>query len=150
VRTTFLFPFLLFASSLLSAAQRIGPCPPSTPRSTQNVSELRGVVVDENLAVVPKVKVRLQVPEGKDFRDTSATETDPTGQFSFKAQPIEGSRLVFASPPGLCSATIPVRYSKAGLKGIRLTLPVAASDSCLRDCDSKWRVEEMTGREGRE
>ncbi len=92
MRTTFLFPFLLFASSLLSAAQRIGPCPPSTPRSTQNVSELRGVVVDENLAVVPKVKVRLQVPEGKDFRDTSATETDPTGQFSFKAQPIEGSR----------------------------------------------------------
>jgi hypothetical protein len=111
---------------------------------------LKGVVVDENSAVISKVKVRLQVPDGKDFRDIVAAETDPTGRFNFEAQPSGNYRLVFAGVTGFCRATIPVRYSKAGFKGIRLTLPVAASDSCPQDCDSKLKVEEMTGREGRE
>ena len=150
MRRSFLLLFLLFAWDLLSSGQRAGPCPPNLPRSPQSIKELRGVVVDENSALIPKVKVRLQVSDGKYFRDIGATETDPTGQFSFEAQPAERFRLVFAGPLGFCRATIPARYSKAGLKGIRLTLPVASSDSCPRDCDSKLKVGEMTGREGRE
>jgi len=150
VKRLFLLLFLLSASGLPSSGQRIGPCLPSPPRSPQNIMELRGVVVDENSAVIPRVKVRLQVPNGKDFRDVAATETDPIGQFSFETQPSGNYRLVFAGLSGFCRATIPVRYSKAGFKGIRLTLPVAASDSCPRDCDSRLKVEEMTGREGRE
>lgn len=150
MKRTSLLLFMLFAWGLLSSGQRIGPCPPNPPRSPQNIQELRGVVVDENSAVIPKVKVRLQVSDGKDFRDIGATETDPTGRFSFEAQPSGNYRLVFAGLLGLCRATIPVRYSKAGFKGIRLTLPVAASDSCSQDCESKLKVEEMSGREGRE
>ncbi|MGP8095404.1 MAG: carboxypeptidase-like regulatory domain-containing protein [Candidatus Sulfotelmatobacter sp.] len=107
------------------------------------------MVVDENSAVIPKVKVRLQVPDGKDFRDIGGTETDATGRFSFEPRRPGQYRLVFR-PVGFCPAEIPVRYSAAGLKGIRLTLPVAPSDSCPQDCDRNLKVEEMTGREGRE
>ena len=130
MRLTSLLPFLLFASSLLSGAQRIGPCPPSTPRTPQDVNELRGVVVDQTSAVVPKVKVRLQVPAGKGFRDIATSETGPAGRFGFESQPSGNYRLVFAGPLGFCDATIPVRYSKQGFAGIQLTLPTAASDSC--------------------
>jgi hypothetical protein len=143
--------FLILAGTALSSGQRVGLCPPNPnlPRNRQNVRELKGVVVDENLAVIPNVKVRLQMPDGKDFRDIGAIETDPTGRFSFEARPPGNYRLVFAGC-GFCPATIPVEYSKAGFKGVRLTLPVAASDSCAQDCDRRLRVEEMTGGEGHE
>jgi hypothetical protein len=111
---------------------------------------LKGLVVDRTSALVPKVKVKLQVSDGKDFRDVGATETDPNGQFGFESQPPGNYRLLFVGPKGFCRATIPVSYSKAGFMGIRLTLGVATSDSCPQDCDSKLKVEEMTGREGRE
>ena len=149
MKYTSLLLLLLFACGLLSSGQRIGACPPSPPRSPQNVKELRGVVVDDNLAVVPKVKVRLQVPDDEDFLDIGATETDLNGQFSFEARPFGNYRFVFAVP-GFSPAIIPVGYSKAGFKGIRLTLPAAVSDSCPKDWDSRLKVEEMTGREGRE
>jgi hypothetical protein len=106
------------------------------------------VVVDRNVAVIPRVKVKLQTPEGENFREVGATETDATGRFSFKAPASGNYRLAFAGPLGFCPAAIPIEYSKAGLKGIRLMLPVAATDSC--DCESKVKVDEMTGREGRE
>jgi 5-hydroxyisourate hydrolase-like protein (transthyretin family) len=150
VKSTSLFIFLLFASSILSSGQRIGPCPPNPPRIPQNIKALTGVVVDENSAPVPKVKVKLQVPDGKELRDIAATETDLNGRFSFEAQPSGNYRLIFASVPSFASATIPVRYLKAGFKGIRLTLPIAPSDSCPQDWESRLKVEEMTGREGRE
>ena len=150
MKTTSLLLFLLFAGSLLSRGQRVGPCSPSPGRSPEDIKEFRGVVVDQNLAVIPKVKVRVQVPDGKDFRDIGATETDPNGRFDFEARPSGNYRLAFAGPAGFCSAAIPVRYSKRGLKGMRLILPVAASDTCPDDCDSRLKIEEMTGHEGHE
>lgn len=140
---------VLVFMSLLSSGQRIGPCPPSSARVPENIRELRGVVVDENLAVVPKVKVTLQVPDGGGFREIGKTETGPAGQFSFEAQPFGKYRLAFKQL-GFCAVIIPVKYSKAGFKGMRLTLPVAASESCPQDCDSRLKMGEMTGREGRE
>jgi hypothetical protein len=104
VRHTFLILLLLFAEALLSSAQRIGRCPANAPRDAERLRELRGVVVDRNLAVIPKVKIRLQVPEGEDFREVEATETDPTGRFSFKAKPSENYRLVFTGPLGFCTS----------------------------------------------
>ena len=141
---------LLFTPSLLFSGQRIGSCPPSLERSPQNISELRGVVVDENLAVIPNVTVRLLAPDGRVFREVAMIETDQRGHFHFERQSPGKYRLVFKGANGFSPATIPVRYSKAGLKGMRLTLPVAASDSCPQDCESGLKVEEMTGREGRE
>ncbi len=91
------------------------------------------MVVDENSAVVPKVKIKLQVPDGKEFRDIAATETDPNGRFVFEAQPAGDYRLVFAGVPRFSPAAIPVRYSTTGFKGLRVTLPVATSDSCQQD-----------------
>jgi hypothetical protein len=106
--------------------------------------------VDENLAVIPKVRVRLQASDSRDFRDVATTETDSNGQFHFEGQSRGKYRLVFTGPNGFCPAAIPIRYSKVGFRGMHLTLPVASSDSCPRYCESKLKVEEMTGREGRE
>ena len=78
---------LLFSWGALSSGQKVGSCPPNTSRSLQSLQELKGVFVDENLAVIPRVKVILQVPEDKDFRDIGATESGPTGQFSFQDLP---------------------------------------------------------------
>ena len=142
--------FLLLTWSLLLSAQRIGPCPPSLERSPQDISELQGVLVDENLAVIPKVKVKLQAPDGRSFRDVAVMETDSTGQFHLERQRAGKYRLVLTGPTGFCAATIPVRYSKVGLKGIRVMLPVASSDSCPQICESRLKVEKMIGREGRE
>ncbi|MFZ3341817.1 MAG: carboxypeptidase-like regulatory domain-containing protein [Terriglobales bacterium] len=141
---------LLFAWNARPSAQLVGSCPPVAARSPQKIAELRGVVVDETLAVVSNVKVELQARHGRDFRDIEVTETDPTGRFSFKARDPGQYRLVFVGPKGFCPATIPVTYSKAGLKGIRLTLPIGASDTCPQYCESRLRIEEMPGREGRE
>ena len=130
--------------------QFIGSCPPSPVRRLQDIQALRGVVVDENLAVIPKVKVKIQVPDGKYFRDIGLVETDSTGRFNFVPQHSGRYRLVFAGPLGFCSATIPVQYLKSGFKGIRVTLPVVATDTCSQYCESRLKIEEMTGREGRE
>ena len=147
---TSLLLFFLFAWGLLSGGQRIGPCPPNPPRSPQKIQELKGVFIDENSAVIPRVKVTLQVAQEKDFRDIGTTESGPTGQFSLQDQPPGDYRFKTSGPPGFCRVTIPVRYSTEGFKGVRLTLPVAASDSCPQYCDRKVKVEEMNGREGRE
>jgi len=128
----------------------IGSCPPVAVRPPQKIKELRGVVVDENLAVIPRVKVRLQVRDGRDFCDIEVVETDPNGRFSFEDHTPGQYRLVFKAFAGLCPATIPVSYSKEGLKGLRLTLPASATDTCPQYCESRLKIEEMTGREGRE
>jgi len=150
VKGAFLVLCLLFTWSLLSSGQRIGACPPSLERSLRNIKELRGVVVDENLAVIPRVKVELQASDGRDFHVVLGAETDATGQFQFGRQRPAKYLVVFTGPSGFCRAAIPLLYSKAGLMGIRLPLPVASSDSCPQDCESRLKVEEMTGREGRE
>jgi hypothetical protein len=141
---------LFFACGVSSSAQRIGPCPTTPARSPQELKELRGVVVDENSAVVPGVKVRLQMLNGAALRDIAATETGSTGQFSFEPHPRGEYRLIFFGPKGFCPATIPVKYARAGLKGIRLTLPAAATDTCSDYCESRLKIGEMTGREGRD
>ncbi len=150
MRGTSLLLFLLFACVALSGGQKVGSCPQNPPRSPQNIQELKGVFVDENSAVIPKVKVSLQVFDGKDFRDIAKTESGPYGQFRFQDQPHGDYRLKTSGPAGFCQVTIPVRYSTEGFGGTRLTLPVAATDSCPQYCDRKVKVEEMNGREGRE
>lgn len=148
------FPFVIGALILVCtvrpSGQLIGSCPPVGARQPQRVKELQGVVVDETLAVVPKVKVKLQVPNGQDFRDIGSVETDANGRFRFAARHRGRYRLAFSGRMGLCRATIPVTFSKRGLKGIRLTLPTAASDTCPQYCESRLKIEAMTGREGHE
>jgi hypothetical protein len=149
VKCPVLLGLVLFMWVVRPNGQIVGSCPPSTARGSQDAKELRGVVVDQNLAVVPKVKVRLQLLDGRVFRDIGLVETDQTGRFSFESRRRGRYRLMFMGPIGFCPATIPIRYSKTGFKGIRLMLPVAATDTCPQYCESRLKVEEMTGLEGR-
>ena len=148
-RALLISSFLLFSWTVLASGQRIGECPASTPRSLQKVKELRGVVIDENFARIQRVKVSLQVLDGKSFREIELAETDSIGRFNFEPRPNRSYRLVFTAPY-FCTATIPVEYSKAGLKGLRVTLPVIPSDSCFSDCENKIKIEEVTGQEDRQ
>ena len=146
---------LLLAMSSLTwsvppSAQIVGSCPPLTDRKPEKVTELEGVVVDENLAVVPKVQIKLQESDGRAFRDVAAVETDPGGRFSFASQKPGHYQLVVIGPKGLCPATVPVTYSNVGLKGVRLILPTGATDTCQQYCATRLKIEEMNGREGRE
>jgi hypothetical protein len=77
----------------------------------------------------------LQVRDRHDFRDVEVVETDPTGRFGFEAHDPGQYRLVFVGPKGFCPATIPVRYSTTGLRGIRLTLPTGPSDTSPQYCE---------------
>ena len=81
MKISFQLAFLFFALIIQLSGQLVGSCPSNSARSPQDIKELRGVVVDENLAVVPKVKVKLQVPVGQDFHDVALIETDRSGQF---------------------------------------------------------------------
>ena len=150
MRIQLLLSLLLSTSSALMGAQIIGSCPPIPPRNPRDVKELRGVVVDQDMAVIPKVKVLLQIRDGEKFRDVAAVDTDSTGRFNFESQPRGGYRFVFSGPAGFCPAKVPVRYTSEGLHGMRLILPVAASDTCPQYCEGRLKIEEMTGREGRE
>ncbi len=145
-----LVAILLLGLGLRAGGQITGSCPPSRASGPWNVQALHGVVVDQNLAVVPKLKVRLQVQDGQDFRDIGSGETDATGRFDFAPRHAGEYRLVFAGGHGLCPAAVLVKQSKSGFRGIRLTLPIAASDTCPSYCESRLKIEEMTGREGRE
>jgi hypothetical protein len=131
-------------------AQLVGSCPPVPRRSPQDVKELGGVVVDQNLAVVPKEKVLLQIQHGEKFRDVAAVDTDSSGRFNFRSQRRGKYRFIFSGQAGLCRAEVPVRYASEGFHGIRLVLPVAATDTCPQYCESRLKIEEMSGREGHE
>jgi hypothetical protein len=128
----------------------IGSCPPTADRKPQAIRELKGVVIDENLAVVPNVKVQLQVRNGRSSLDLEAVETDLTGRFSFQTHAVGQYRLVFTGVHGFCRAMIPVSYAKHGFNGLQLKLPTAASDTCPQYCESRVKIAEMSGREGRE
>ena len=79
-----LLAILFLSLSVRMAGLFIGKCPTNPPRkSSQKIQELQGVVVDENLAVIPKVAVKLQVPDGRNFRDLESVETDLIGRFGF-------------------------------------------------------------------
>jgi len=150
VRSQLLLSLLLLTSTALAGVQLIGTCPPIPPRSPKDVKELRGVVIDENLAVVPKGKVLLQIQAGDKFRDVAAVETDSTGRYRFASQRQGNYRLVFSGFKGLCRAEIPIRYTNKGLRGMRLTLPAAASDTCPQYCERGLKIAEMSGTEGRQ
>jgi hypothetical protein len=141
-----LLAFLLLALGIRVGGQIAGSCSPSPVRSPQDIQELQGAVVDENLAVIPKSKVKLQRPDGRNFRDIASVETDPMGRFSFTPQHPGRYRFVFAGPRGFCPAAIPINYSKSGFKGIRLTLPVGATDTCPQYCEGRLKIQEMSGR----
>ncbi len=152
MRSTFLLSVLILACSARQNAQMIGPRPPTADpdRRPQAINTLKGVVIDENTAVIPRVKVQLQVRNGRSFHEVEAVETDMTGRFTFEKHAVGQYRLVFTGIAGLCPATIPVSYSNQGFNGLQLTLPTAASDTCPEYCESRVKVGEMTGREGRE
>ncbi|MFI5072374.1 MAG: carboxypeptidase-like regulatory domain-containing protein [Terriglobales bacterium] len=152
MKCTFLLSVLILACSARQNAQMIGPCPSHADpdRKPQAIKTLKGVVIDENTGVVPKVKVQLQVRNGQNFHDLEAVETDMTGGFTFEKHAVGQYRLVFTGPAGFCPATIPVSYSNQGFNGLQLTLPTAASDTCPEYCESRLKIGEMTGREGRE
>ena len=149
MRHSFLLSMLILICCARQEGQRIGSCPPAAQRKPQGVKELKSVIIDENLAIIPKVKVQLQERNGDSFRDLEIVETDSSGRFNFERSNWNNYRLAITRF-GFCPAMIPLNHSKLGFKGIRLTLPIAASDTCPEYCEKRLKIGKMTGREGRE
>ena len=125
----------------VSSAQSTQPQHYWARRQTIKVSHIRGVVADENRAVIRRVKVTLQKAKSDGFEDVASLETNDVGRFDFSNVPEGKYRLVFRSP-GFCFAEVPVETSKTGWDAFWLTMTVAVMDS-LEPCDDKYKVEEL-------
>jgi len=137
----FLLPFLL---SVLHG-QRIGECPDAIERQEQAVMRLKGALVDADDAAIAKVKVILQERKGKSFADIASVSTGADGKFDFGDRSVGAYRIKFHALIGFCRIAVPVNVSNRGWKGIRVTLPVASSDSCPKDCEDNLKLEEDDG-----
>jgi hypothetical protein len=149
VKRSTLVAFLFFLSVIRPNGQVVGSDPPRPTRGPHDVKELAGVVVDRNLAVIPNVKVTLQIFSGRALHNVASVSTDLMGRFIFECQRPGRYRLTLVGPTGFCPAKIDVKYSNTGFKGIRVTLPVVASDTGPEYCESRLKIEELTGSEGR-
>ena len=134
---------LLFLVPVVAYAQIVGTCPPSSVRASVDVRHLRGLLVDPNLAVIPAARITLQKSSGNDFRDLKFIETDQLGRFDFGRIEHGSYRLKFEPLQGLCRALVAVRVSGKGWRGIRMTVPVAATDTCPAYCDDRVKIEEI-------
>jgi hypothetical protein len=72
----------LLTTGLAANGQMIGNCPQIKPRRAQAVRRPRGVLVDQNLAVIPKAKVILQRPNKGKFDEIASLETDQPGKIA--------------------------------------------------------------------
>lgn len=131
-----------FALSIGARGQLVGTCAPIASRPAENLSRIRGVLVDQNLAVIPNVKVSLQRSDGGTLGDLASVNTDQAGRFDLGHRPAGLYRLTFAAPPGFCRPSVPIRSTRRGWKGMRVTVPVAASDTCPQYCEDRLKVEE--------
>ena len=134
---------LLSLVSVVAYAQIVGTCPPSSVRAPVEVRHLRGLLVDPKLAVIPAARITLQKSSGNGFRDLQFIETDRLGRFDFGRIEHGSYRLKFEPPQGLCRALVAVRVSGKGWRGIRMTVPVAATDTCPAYCDDRVKIEEI-------
>jgi carboxypeptidase family protein len=127
--------------SVFSFAQSTQPENGLAPRQSIKVSHIRGVVADENRAVIRRVKVALQKAKGDGWVDVEKLEANGVGRFDFSSVSAGKYRLIFQSP-GFCPASIPVEVLSTGWDAFWLTMTVAAMDSNL-PCDDKYKAENL-------
>ena len=123
--------------------QFVGDCPASNWDHPIWVKSVDGVVTDATAAVIPKVQIVLRAKKGKTFVDIEEFQTDSGGKFSSRAHETGEYRLVVAGPKGFCKLSLPVWISEKGWSGLKLTLPVGATDTCQAYCEERVRIEEM-------
>ena len=110
--------------------------------SLVELARIRGVIVDAYLARIPNSNLLLQRKERNEFRDVKSVKSDKIGGFEFE-EALPGTYRLIASAPGFCEVTIPIRLSKSGWSGLKLTLPVGATDTPLGYCPSEARIEQL-------
>jgi len=106
------------------------------------VSDLRGFVQDATGAVIQRVEIELY-RSGEKPELVSKARTDDIGRFAINAS--DGSYVVKFSSRGFMNAYVPVDVKQGGWAGLKLTMQIAATDSCGFDRDGqpteRFRIE---------
>ena len=133
-----LITILLSVMARGSAAQVL--CDPNehSTREPIKVTAIRGTIVDQNKAVIPKVRVLVRNGHGK---QVAVLETSSTGIFTAPNTKRGKYELDITGPKGFCRVVIPVGVSKHGWNAFQLELPVSASDTCPSYCERRYGVE---------
>ena len=116
--------------------------PASTFKQPIEMKHLRGVIADPMWAVMVKQQVTLQAQHGKDFSDIKSVQTDEEGRFDF-GEIRRGTYRIFTTRRNFCQVLIPVRLAKRGWAGLRVAVPVAASDTYAGYCSDNTRIEQL-------
>jgi hypothetical protein len=142
-RVRYLLAFVLIGlgHAAVAEGQMVGTCPASPERPAQSLLRVEGVFVDATIAVIPNVKLTLQKRRGQTFVDIDSLSTGADGKFDFGKRRPGLYRLAFAPPVGFCRMAIPIRLSNRGWNGIRVTVPVGATDTCPQYCEDRLRLD---------
>jgi hypothetical protein len=135
--------FLCFAP-LGTYAQRV-EVPLDNPNATTATVELvaiRGIIADPTLAAMPSATLVLQKRKRAGFRDVQSVKSDQMGRFDF-GENSPGIYRLIASAPGFCRIGIPVEISRTGWAGLKIVLPVGATDTPSGYCPGKAKVEKL-------
>ena len=118
--------FVLIASAVAAAQARPPemdfPSANGKHEGTIKVQKIRGIVVDENGAVIAKVQIEVRPATGQDTVAVAKGWTDAEGRFQFD---VSGGRYgVVFRMRGFKEETLPVLVSRRGAPGFKMALKV--------------------------
>jgi hypothetical protein len=87
------------------------------------VQTVRGIVVDENDAVIPNAKVEIRRVDRDRIDEVAKSATDSVGRFRYDAS--KGRYQLTIRAKGFREEIVPLEISKKGWPGFKLTLTVA-------------------------
>jgi hypothetical protein len=87
------------------------------------VQTIRGIVVDENDAVIPNAQVEIHRVDGNQVVEVTKNATDSVGRFQYDAA--KGKYRLTIRAKGFREEIVPLEISKKGWPGFKLTLTVA-------------------------
>jgi len=87
------------------------------------VKSIRGIVLDENDAVIPNAQVEIRRVGGDKVVDVTKSATDSVGRFQYDAT--KGRYQLTIRARGFREEAVPIEISKNGWPSFRVTLTVA-------------------------
>jgi hypothetical protein len=114
----------------------------TTVRPTIELSHIRGYLADPTWARIPKARIVLQKKKGVVLGDVQSIGSNQLGEFDFGKKPPGSYRLIVRTR-GFCEITIPIKLSGNGWPGLRIALPLGATDTPSGYCDEQLKIERL-------
>ncbi|HWX92212.1 MAG TPA: carboxypeptidase-like regulatory domain-containing protein [Terriglobales bacterium] len=129
----------MMAATTVASAQEPLPefgFPVANPKQEKavEVRRIRGIVVDENGAVIPKAKVVLRKGKPERIVAMAHHQTDSVGRFQFNAP--KGRYEAVVDKMGLKQQFVPVAISSKGAPGFKVVMTVQGMVDYIRTPES--------------